>query len=303
MMRALPAEIAPRVHGGLVNRDLRVNGEPQVLVLFSDFIEGMEFGKEIWDLMGEIAVRKEEGKDYRGKIERLREGIKNIIAKVIFPFHRASFEFWHSKGLAVKPSDGFHRWYFMELRENLAILRDIGLISEQERNEFSHIFRRAWRDVLQDVKVTEIHGDLMWRQIIKTREGRFVIIDLDEHIAGHAGKDLGDICAANRFIAETLPCTDRDFVKAVAEDLNRFTLQTYLREARNARAKWAERLEESTAIYTAHRHLHDAAYYAPIWQEAVGEKKKIYERYVNFSIDWLRKSMGELKQVLQNEGD
>ncbi|MDI6884387.1 MAG: hypothetical protein QMD00_04600, partial [Hadesarchaea archaeon] len=152
---------------------------------------------------------------------------------------------------------------------------------------------------------TEIHGDLMWRQIIRARTGdlrtlgNLVILDLDEHTVGHAGKDVADLCAANRFIAEDLPCRDRDFARSLAEDLNKSIVIRYLANVERIGARWDKGLRSVVPVYLAFRHLHDAAYHLPIWQGATDPAvKERHKRYVDFSIAWFRKSIQKLEKIL-----
>jgi len=301
IMRALPSEMVPRVHGGLVNQALVTKGEPQVLVLFIDFIkEGIEIGKEIWDLMEEIAREKERGIEHKAQLERLYAIVQEAVDQVIFPFHESCFKAWHSLGATIEPQDEYYQWYFKELQENLAALKNAELITEEKKEGLLGTFTEAWEKILEDVRATEIHRDLMWRQIMRTKKGNLVILDLDEHIKGHAGKDLADVCAANRFIAEDLPCLNKEYVRDIAEKLNQLIVDGYLKNAEKTKAKWANRLRETLLVYLAYRHLHDAAYYAPAWRGAVdNETRSRYKRYVDFSMKWFEKSIKQLEIVLR----
>jgi len=301
IMKALPSGMVPMAHGGLVNCAFMINGNPQMLVLFIDFIEeGVEIGKEIWDLMEEINREKEGGKEPRAKLERLYAVVQEAVDEVIFPFHQSCFEAWHSAGRAVEPQDEYYRWYFKELQENLAALKNTELITQEEKDGLLETFTEAWEKVLQDIKATEIHRDLMWRQIMRTGKGNLVILDLDEHIKGHAGKDLADVCAANRFIAEDLPGLNKDYIRGVAEKLNRLILERYLKKAKETKAGWVDRLKEAVEVYLAYRHLHDAAYYAPAWRGAVDdETRSRYKKYVEFSMKWFQKSINQLRMILK----
>lgn len=299
MMKILPASIVPQVHGGLVNHALAVNGEPQMLVIFTGFVDGVEVGKEMWRGMEEIARAGKNDVAREGSLGRLRGITEEVVDKVIFPFHKSSFEAWYSPGRTLGVGDRFHRWYFGELRENLATVKDAGLITGDEERELWMTFAAAWDRILTNVKATEVHGDLMWRQILKTKSGGLVILDLDDHVMGHAGKDIADLCAANRFIAEDLPCQDKNLVRDAAESLGRFIVEKYIQNAEAVGAEWAEMLEETVLIYLAHRHLHDAAYFTPAWLGATDERQgHKYKRYVDLSMSLFRESVGRLKALL-----
>ncbi len=301
IMKALPSEMVPKVHGGLMNHTFMINNNPQMLVLFIDFIEeGMEIGKEIWDLMEEITREKEMGKEPRAKLKRLYAIVQEAVDEVIFPFHQSCFEAWHSAGRSIEPKDEYYKWYFKELQENLAALKKTELITQEKKGRLLETFTEAWEKVLRDIKATEIHGDLMWRQIMRTKKGKLVVLDLDEHIKGHAGKDLADVCAANRFIAEDLPSLEKDYIRGIAENLNQLILESYLKNAKKTKAIWVDRLKEAVEIYLAYRHLHDAAYYAPAWRGAIDDETRgRYRKYVDFSMKWFEKSINRLRMILK----
>jgi len=47
------------------------------------------------------------------------------------------------------------------------------------------------------------------------------------------------------------------------------------------------------------RHLHDAAYYAPVWRQEKDNADRIrYKRYVDFSLGWFEKSVKLLEGKL-----
>jgi predicted trehalose synthase len=182
------------------------------------------------------------------------------------------------------------------------VLKTAKAVTADQSENLSKIFRGAWNQILGKTKITEIHGDLMWRQILRTKDKRLIILDLDEHIAGHAAKDLAGLCAANRFIAENLQSPQREYLRNVAEQLNTIILESYMRNAERSRAMWAENLEKTVAVYLAYRHLHDAAYYAPVWRQARKQVDlKRYKRYVDFSLGWLEESLKLVKNHLNLE--
>jgi aminoglycoside phosphotransferase (APT) family kinase protein len=154
--------------------------------------------------------------------------------------------------------------------------------------------------MLHEIRVTKIHGDLMWGQIIQLKNGNMIILDLDEYTTGQPGKDIADLCAANRFIAEALPAKDKNFAVSVAEDLNRSIIAWYRENAEKTGAGLGKGLEESVATYLAFRHLHDVAYHLPIWQGATDPAvKKRHKRYVDLSLKWFRRSVLELEGALR----
>ncbi|HKZ93202.1 MAG TPA: hypothetical protein VJ249_01300 [Candidatus Bathyarchaeia archaeon] len=300
ILRALPSGIVPNVHGALVNRQLQVNGESQVLVLFSDFLEGaVEIGKQIWDLMNAISRKRSLCKGTESELERLTIIVKEAIDRVVFPFHKGCFEKWHSPGFTIRQDDEYHKWYRLELEQNLKSLRLAKVLTLKRAKTLSKLFKTAWTQILGRIVVTEIHHDLMWRQILKAKD-RLVILDLDEHMKGHAAKDLADLCAANRFIAEDLRPVQHEYVRSIAEDLNTLILKSYMKNAEEMNAAWAANLEDALKVYLAYRHLHDAAYYAPVWRQAETAREKInYKRYVDFSLNWLEKSEKLVEELLE----
>ena len=94
----------------------------------------------------------------------------------------------------------------------------------------------------------------MWRQILKAKD-RLVILDLDEHMKGHAAKDLADLCAANRFIAEDLRPVQHEYVRSIAEDLNTLILKSYMKNAEELNAAWAANLTKIVSLETVERML------------------------------------------------
>jgi hypothetical protein len=303
MLRALPSNIVPKSYGGVVNRRLKANAENQLLVLFEDYLEGaVEIGKQIWDLMKRISQKKVTGMSADTELKRLYRIVEEAIDQVVFPFHQAGFEAWHAAGVVVTSKDEYYKWYHKELEQNLNVLKTAKAVTADQSENLSKIFRGAWNQILGKTKITEIHGDLMWRQILRTKDKRLIILDLDEHIAGHAAKDLAGLCAANRFIAENLQSPQREYLRNVAEQLNTIILESYMRNAERSRAMWAENLEKTVAVYLAYRHLHDAAYYAPVWRQARKQVDlKRYKRYVDFSLGWLEESLKLVKNHLNLE--
>jgi len=301
MLQALPQDIVPKTHGALVNRRVKAYAEGQVLVLFTDFLEdAVEVGKQIWDLMGQVSKKKSKGESHGSELKRLYNIVKEAINKVVFPFHRAGYETWHSAGVVIKPQDEYYKGYHQELQQNLTVLKKTDVISASRSRSLSRIFKQAWRQILSTAKATEIHRDLMWRQILRTKDKRLVILDLDEHTAGHAAKDIADLCAANRFIAEDQQSPEPKYIRGVAENLNASILKSYTHEAERTKAAWTENLQKAVLVYLAYRHLHDAAYYAPVWrQEKKAVEKKRYKRYVDFSLGWLENSIKPMEDALQ----
>jgi len=300
LIRILPREIVPRVYGGLVNTKFKVGGERQLLVLFMDYIEGVEVGKQIWDVMEQVSRKKGSGENHEAELKLLESTVEKAIDNVVFPLHKSGFEAWYSSGAPVKARDEYQKWYFRELEQNLAAMKEAKLVNAQTRNSLLKTFRGAWQKILQSVKATEIHGDLMWRQIMKTKDGKLIILDLDEHVMGHMGKDIADLCAANRFISEDLPSQDKEYMRTIAEKLNQLILECYLKNAERAKAVWAENIEKTVLAYLAYRHLHDAAYYAPAWRHARNsEDRNKYKRYVDLSLNWLDKSLKNLEAALE----
>lgn len=251
----------------------------------------------MWDLMIQIDRKKEIGETYRPRIEQLNKIVLRVIDEVIFPFHKSFFNLYPS-AITIHPFDRYWSSYFEELHKNLRSLRNAGLITAPQEKEYKNLFRGAWERILRDVKGAPIHGDLMWRQILVTKEDKLVVIDLDEHAMGHAGKDIADLCAANRFMVEDIPCHHKELVRNLAEKLNKLMIKRYLENVRKVKAAWGERLEETVTVYLALRHLHDMAYHLPIWREATNSVvKKRHWRYVTFSLDCFREEVEKIKKL------
>jgi thiamine kinase-like enzyme len=298
-MRELPTEIVPEVYGGLVNHALRIKGEPQLLVLFMSFEEGENVGQEIWNLMVQAVRLKEKRKDPGKEVSQLHSMVREAVDRVIFPFHKSSRDRWSLSEMETGLTTRRIGEHLKETMENLRKLRRARLLDEVEEERFMNVLTRAWSRILEDIEVTKIHGDLMWGQIIRPKKGGLVIIDLDEHAIGPPGKDLADLCAANRFIAETLPTREKGFARNVAEDLNRSILTRYQINADKTGTGLGRGLKETVSTYLTFRHLHDAAYHLPIWQAATDPAiRERHKRYVEVSLQWFRRSILQLEELL-----
>jgi hypothetical protein len=295
IIKALPPELVPRVHGAMVNLSRMVGVDPQILVLFSDFIEGENVGQTLWDLMLEIDRRRKSKKGYRAQLRKLLTTMKEVSENVIFPFHKSLHDLWRGFSPSMRmPVSGSVR-YSEEFQKGIETLSLLGLLDERDAAKYRTIFDRAWEKILVNLEATEIHADLMWGQIIRTKEGNLILLDLDEHMLAPPAKDLADLCAANRFLVESLPCEDKDFFRLVSEQMNATLINTY-----KARAKrWSKQVDESIPVYLALRHLHDAVYHLPIWVEATDpEVRERHGKYLDLSVEWFRKSMERLEKQL-----
>jgi hypothetical protein len=294
--KALPPKLVPRIHGALVNYSHRVGVDPQVLVLFSDFIKGDNLGTELWNLMLEIDEKRKSKKNYDAQLKKLLQTMKEVSEKVIFPFHKSLHDLWRGFNPSMRmPVSGTMR-YSEESQKGIETLLKVGLLDEKTAKEYLTIFGEAWRKILSELETTEIHADLMWSQIIRTERKNLVVLDLDEHMLAPPAKDLADLCAANRFLVESLPCRDRNFFRLVAEQMNEVLIKTYIGRAK----EWKKQIKKSIPVYLALRHLHDTAYHLPIWMETADLKvRERHEKYVNLSLKWFVKSMDVLKKQLR----
>jgi hypothetical protein len=294
--KALPPKLVPKIHGALVNYSHRVGVDPQVLVLFSDFIKGDNLGTELWNLMLEIDEKKKSKKNYDAQLKKLLQTMKEVSEKVIFPFHKSLHDLWRGFNPSMRmPVSGTMR-YSEESQKGIETLLKVGLLDEKTAREYQTVFEEAWRKILSELETTEIHADLMWSQIIRTERKNLVVLDLDEHMLAPPAKDLADLCAANRFLVESLPCRDRNFFRLVAEQMNEALMETYVGRAK----EWKKQIKKSVPVYLALRHLHDAAYHLPIWMETTDLKvRERHEKYVNLSLKWFVKSMDVLKKQLR----
>jgi hypothetical protein len=297
--KALPARIVPRFHGGVINHAYSVMGEAQVLALFSDFIGGENIGKTFWELMLEIDDKKRKGEDYKTQLGKLHEISKNVVDGVIFPFHMSFRNLWYPFSFAVETSATNRAKYFDEVSKGLETLKGTGLLSEEEAEKLEFLFTEAWKRTLEKAGVAEIHNDLMWAQIMRSRDEELIVLDLDEHSPGHPAKDLADLCAANRFLAESVPCEDRDLMRRIADGINQTMIMRYRKNVQATGAEWGRGIEEALKIYLALRHLHDVAYHFPIWQATADPAvKKRHKRYIDFSLKLLRESIGVLEKMV-----
>ncbi len=140
----------------------------------------------------------------------------------------------------------------------------------------------------------------MWKQILIDNTNRHYLIDFDEHIPCHAAKDLADLMAANRFIAEkltgTLDTRKRKEIRELAEELNSLILSSYENAVEGVvKDLWLKDLDLGCRGYLTFRHLHDAAYFVPI--SDIPDHKHSTE----FSFRLFKKSFAELVAELQNQ--
>jgi hypothetical protein len=297
--KALPARIVPRFHGGVINHAYSIMGEAQLLVLFSDFIEGENIGTTFWGLMLEIDDKKRRGEDHKIQLGKLHEISKNVVDEVIFPFHMSFRNLWYPFSYAVETSATNRAKYFDKVSKDLGTLKGTGLLSEEEAEKLGSLFTEAWERTLERAGVAEIHNDLMWAQIMRSGDEGLIILDLDEHSPGHPAKDLADLCAANRFLAESVPCENRDLMRKIADGMNQTMIMRYRKNVHATGVEWGHGIEEALKIYLALRHLHDAAYHFSIWQVTTNPAvKERHKKYVDFSLKLLRESLGVLEKMV-----
>jgi hypothetical protein len=296
LAEVLQSDLVPRVHGAMVNHSHQIDNSPQVLVLFSDFIEGANIGIEFWNLMLEIDRKKESRRSYRAEIKKLLQAMKEVSEKVIYPFHKSLHDLWRSFSPSVRIPTDSHARYFEEFQRGIETLTKAGMLDRKDAKRYSTIFRKAWEKILIKLEATEIHADLMWSQILRTKRGELVVLDLDEHMLAHPSKDLADLCAANRFLVESLPCKHKELLRSVAERMSKALVSAYGAKAK----KWKKQIKNSLPVYLALRHLHDAAYHLPIWMGTTDPRVRMrHKKYVDLSVEWFHKSMQELEKSLE----
>jgi thiamine kinase-like enzyme len=292
----LPQAIVPKVHGVMVNYSHQVPDGYQVLLLFSDFVEGNNVGMELWDLMLTIDKKRRLKKNYDTQLRKLLQIMKEVSEEVVFPFHSSLYDTWRGFAPSMRvPMRGTMK-YFEEFEKGIEALSRLGLLDKKDAVRYRVLFDKAWKEIVSDLEAIEIHADLMWGQIIRAKNGKLIVLDFDEHMLAPPAKDLADLCAASRFLVESLPCKDKEFFRMLAEQMNGLLVDAYKKKAK----RWGKQVERSLSVYMALRHLHDAAYHLPIWMEAVDPKvRQRHEKYVNLSMRWLRQSMEQLGRLLK----
>ena len=286
-------KIVPRVYGALAAMTKQyVREQPLILVIFSEFLESTEeVGARIWREMSALAQRTN-----KGRKAELMGIIKRCIQEVVAPFHAVAFRKWHSKTKLAVEGTRCYDEFFAELADNLQVLVQNRLLTKNEVPSVLKTFLRLWNKILIHVPLTEIHHDLMWKQILIDHTNQHYLLDLDEHIPCHAAKDLADLMAANRFIAEKLARSlderKKTVIRELAEEINTLILSSY-EDAVGGAAKcpWLKDLELGCYVYLAFRHLHDAAYFAPI-----SESYPDHKHSTEFSVKLFRKSFTALNE-------
>ncbi len=298
LMTLQDLKIVPKVYGALAAMSKHyASKQPIVLVIFSKFLENAEeAGARIWREMSAIT----QGMNEERKVV-VMELVKGCIQKVVAPFHVAAIQKWHSKPKFAVEGTRCYDEFFAELQDNLQVLVQYGLLTKNEIPSVLKTFSHLWNEVLIHIPLTEIHHDLMWKQILIDNTNRHYIIDFDEHIACHAAKDIADLMAANRFIAEkltnTLDAQKRKDIRELAEILNSLILSSY-EDAVGEMVKdlWLKNLDLGCNGYLTFRHLHDAAYFAPISIDNSDHKHS-----TEFSIRLFKKSFEALVTELQRQ--
>ncbi|MFQ6123583.1 MAG: hypothetical protein ACE5R6_03120 [Candidatus Heimdallarchaeota archaeon] len=298
LMTLQDLKIVPKVYGALAAMSKQyASKQPLILVIFSTFLENVEeAGARIWREMSTIAQGMNKGR------EKIVMGlVEGCIQKVVAPFHVASIQQWRSKPKFAVEGTRCYDEFFAELQDNLQVLVQYGLLTKNEILPVLKTFSHLWNAVLIHTPLTEIHHDLMWKQILIDHKNRHYLLDLDEHIPCHAAKDLADLMAANRFIAEKLikplVTQKRKNIRKIAEKLNSLILSSYVDIVRKeVKDLWLKELEVECLGYLTFRHLHDAAYFAPISDDPD------HKHSVEFSMHLFKKNFEALVTELQRKG-
>lgn len=297
LMTLQDLKIVPKVYGALAAMSKQyASKHPLILVIFSKFLENAEeAGARIWREMSAIAQGMNEGR--KAAVMGLVEG---CIQEVVAPFHVAAIRKWYSKPKFAVEGTRCYDEFFTELQNNLQVLVQYGLLIKNEIPSVLKTFSHLWNEVLIHIPLTEIHHDLMWKQILIDNTNRHYLLDFDEHIPCHAAKDLADLMAANRFIAEkltgTLDTRKRKEIRVLAEELNSLILSSYVNAVEGVdKDLWLKDLDLGCRGYLTFRHLHDAAYFIPI------SDNPDHKHSTEFSIRLFKKSFAALVAELQRQ--
>lgn len=289
-------KIIPNAYGALAAEtpDYPIE-KPLILVIFSEFLENTEeVGAKIWRMMYNFS--HDMNRKRKTDVIRL---VRECIHEIVAPFHAVSFQKWHTKDkIAVEGSQCYEE-FFSELNDNLHILIQHRLISKKEGSCCLNTFSQLWKTLLIHIPLTEIHHDLMWKQILVDNSNQYYLLDLDEHIPGHAAKDLADLMAANRFIAEKLEYSldkqKKDSIRKLAEEINESIISSYKEKLGGSdNSPWLKSLESACKGYLTFRHLHDAAYFAPI-----SATDPDHRHSTEFSVKLFKNSFSDLLNTVQ----
>gem|GEM_PF-5803430 len=286
-IRALK-ECAPELYGTV---EAEIAGKYVPVVLLVEFVEDYaEVGSWFWSSTVELVKLAQLGLEATATVNRMKNMAKRIANDVLIPLHkRLTEEFGGQKKIAEEVLDAMAR----EFRENLSVVVGKGLLPKAEAAEVLRVVDSSLKKLLLGERATEVHGDLMWRQILWShRKRRFYVIDLDEHHLNHRAKDVADLVAALRFIAEEATVGVKEDVKSLVvswvEAVGEELLKSYFgRPTPEDRAR--------VALYLCFRHLHDCAYFLPVAEEKGGA----YSRYVDFSLKWFKLSFENLTRFLK----
>jgi len=268
----------PKLFGGIKTQ--RKPNQEQILALF---IENIKESRELGELIWKTTYKKCSKEELQPQQPDLETLIEKVVQNVIFKIHKISYDHKNLiiKNLQISPLyDPLHLTK-IDMDENIKILLQNHIINIQEAEKIGKILKTSLEKI--PIKLfTVIHNDAQWRQILLTKKERLVILDLEEFYIGHPAKDIADLITANKFIAKHLELTESitpNCPTKFLEKINEKIIKTYQNLLKTENLPWKKHFLETVNLYTLLRHLHDAAYYAPLIKE-----KEIYKDFTKFSM-------------------
>ncbi|MFX0161973.1 MAG: hypothetical protein ACFE68_01375 [Candidatus Hodarchaeota archaeon] len=280
----------PKLFGGIKLR--KTKNQEQILALFMENVkESKELGEIIWKTIYKRCSKEELQPQQQPILETL---IEKVVKKVIFQLHKIGYEHKNliTKNLQISPFYDIMPLIQKDIDKNIKTLLQNHVITSQEAEKIG----KTLKILLEKNPIkpfTAIHNDAQWRQILLTKKERLVILDLEEFYIGHPAKDIADLITANKFIAKHLELTENITPKCPTkflEKINEKIIKTYQNLLKTEKLPWKKRFQKTVNLYMLLRHLHDAAYYAPLTKE-----KEIFKNFTDFSINMLQETLEKSK--------
>ena len=279
----------PKLFGG-IKTQRKLKNQDQILALFMENIkESKELGEIIWKTTHKKCLKEELQQQLN--LETL---IEKVVKNVIFQLHKIGYEHKNiiTKNLQISPLYDPLPLIKIDMDKNIKTLLQNHIINTQEAEKIG----KTLKTLLEKTPIkpfTAIHNDAQWRQILLTKKERIIILDLEEFYIGHPAKDIADLISANKFIAKHLELTENIIPNCPTkflEKINEKIIKTYQNLLKTENLPWKKHFKKTINLYTLLRHLHDAAYYAPLTKE-----KEIYKNFTKFSMNMFQEIFKKIK--------
>ncbi|MGQ4834193.1 MAG: hypothetical protein ACP6IS_09920 [Candidatus Asgardarchaeia archaeon] len=280
-------QLVPQTYGALRIIDW------EYVATFQELLENAkEIKEEIWS-----TINKLDSENIEKVLVKLEHIVYDAIKNTVIPFHKLATEEFGENKIFKDSKETYVTELFNQLEHTLNILETLEIFDRSFSREVAEVFKKMWKIHVSKRPYFLIHNDLMWEQLLRGKYDRIFIIDLDKNTLGHVEKDIADICAANRFIANVVIENIKEKAKMVMEQLNKFVIDKYfelmfLEDTRSNKEEYNNAIQ----FYLALKHLNDVAYYAPLTTS-----KEVYKHFVSFSLVYFNEKFEKLKVTIGKE--